>query len=256
TVGATPQLLSGIGPGAFSPAVSREGHHLAYAAGTVDSNVWAVDLNSKTSSLQRGLSSSFSDPFPQFSPDGKRVAFYSYRSGAAQIWVANRDGSQVQQLTSLGGTVTASPRWSPDGQQIAFDSNMGGEFQVYVMALDGGQPRLLTNEKSTWGPNWSHDGRWIYYASSRSGAYQIWKVQTQGGTPVQVTQRGGVWPTESPDGKTLYFTKETGPGGLWRIPVEGGQETLVLPEVFRANYAVTEKGIFFTAREGATRAST
>jgi serine/threonine protein kinase len=171
SAGATPQLLNGIGPGAFSPAVSREGHHLAYAAGTVDSNIWAVDLNSKTSSLQRGLSSSFSDPFPQFSPDGKRVAFYSYRSGAAQIWVANRDGSQVQQLTSMGGTVNASPRWSPDGQQIAFDSNIGGEFQVYVMALDEGQPRLVTSEKPAWGANWSHDGRWIYYASSRSGAY-------------------------------------------------------------------------------------
>jgi Tol biopolymer transport system component len=214
-----------------------------------------LDLTSRTVSQEHALSSSFSDLFPQYSPDGKRVLFYSYRSGAAQVWVANRDGSQLQPLTSLPGPVTASPRWSPDGQQIVFDSNTGGEFQVYTMAVDGGQPRLLTSDKSTWGASWSRDGRWIYYASSRSGVYQIWKAPQEGGAAVQVTHGGGVWPSESPDGKTLYFTKETGARGLWRMPVEGGQETKVLPNVYRPNYVVTDKGIYFTPAEDANRAS-
>src|SRR5689334_5786556 len=83
--GAIPHLVTGTGAGALVPAVSRDGHRLAYAVQTVDSNLWAVDLETKTASPARVLSSSLSDVFPQFSPDGKRVLFYSYRDGPAQI---------------------------------------------------------------------------------------------------------------------------------------------------------------------------
>lgn len=251
--GAAPHILSGPGAGAITPAVSRDGRRLAYAAETVDSNFWSVDLASKTVTPERTLSSSFSDVFPQYSPDGARILFYSYRSGNAQIWIANRDGTQLQQLTSNTGTVTGSPRWSPDGKQIVFDSNTSGEFQIYVMPSDGGRARLVTNEKPAWGANWSRDGRWIYFACSRGGAYQICKAPSEGGTSTQITHSGGVWPTESSDGKTLYFTRETGGHGLWRAPVSGGQETQVGPDVYGANYALTDGGVYFISSTGASR---
>jgi len=242
--GALPALLPGIAPGAYSAAVSRQGHRLAYAALKVDSNFWSVDIAAKTARLERNLSSPFADTFPQFSPDGKRVAFYSNRGGSLQIWTANRDGSQMQQLTSLPGPITASPRWSPDGRQIVFDSNTGGVFQSYIMTADGGRPRLLINDKPAFFSNWSRDGRWVYFVSNRTGESQIWKTQPESGASVQVTHGGGTVPMESPDGKTLYFGQER-TGTLWRMPVEGGQETQVLPDVFRANYVVTDGGIYF-----------
>ena len=243
--GAVPRIVSGPGAGSITPAVSRDGRRMAYTAETVDSNLWSVDLASKTAAPDRALSSSFSDVFPQYSPDGTRVLFYSYRSGNAQIWVANRDGTQLQQLTSFAGTVTASPRWSPDGKRIAFDSNTGGEFQVYVMSSEGGRARLLTSEKPAWGANWSRDGRWVYFTCSRGSLYQVCKVPAEGGALDQVTRDGGVWPSESPDGKTLYFAKETGARGLWRMPVGGGPETQVQSNVYRCNYAVTDEGVYF-----------
>jgi Tol biopolymer transport system component len=185
--------------------------------------------------------------FPQYSPDGKRVTFYSNRAGKLDIWVANADGSQAARLTSLAGTTTGSPRWSPDGQEISFDSDTGGNYQIYTVSADGGQPRKLTKDAFTnITTNWSHDGRWIYFASKRSGDFQVWKMPAQGGDAVQVTHGGGIAPTESPDGKTLYFTKNDGSQGLWKMPLGGGPETKVVPDLHRYNYAVTDKGIYFT----------
>lgn len=68
-----------------------------------------------------------------------------------------------------------------------------------------------------------------------------------GGDAVQVTHGGGIAPTETPDGKTVYFTKESGTGGLWKIPADGGTETQVVPDVYRYKYAVTDKGIYFAS---------
>jgi eukaryotic-like serine/threonine-protein kinase len=244
---AKPQLLPGIGIGAVTPSVSLQGHRLAYAVGTQDTNIWKVDLGAKSAALDEGLSSTFRDVFPQYSPDGKRITFYSNRAGRLDIWVANTDGSQAARLSSMNAITSGSPRWSPDGQQIAFDSNAGGQYHIYVVSADGGQPRRLTKEDDeSFTPNWSRDGRWIYFASKRSGDYQVWKMPAAGGDAVQVTHGGGIAPTESPDGKTLYFTKETGMDGLWKMPLEGGAETRAVPDVYRYNYAVTEKGIYFT----------
>jgi Tol biopolymer transport system component len=98
--------------------------------------------------------------------------------------------------------------------------------------------------------SWSQDGGWIYFSSSRSGADQVWKVPAGGGAAVQVTQAGGNGALESADGKTLFFVKGSGHNGLWKMPVEGGQETQILPDVHRVNYAVTDKGIYFTPHAG------
>ena len=98
---AMPQLVPGIGSAAAFPAVSLQGHRLAYSVGTQDTNIWKVDLSAKSAALDEGLSSTYRDVFPQYSPDGKRITFYSNRAGRLDIWVANADGSQAARLTSL-----------------------------------------------------------------------------------------------------------------------------------------------------------
>jgi Tol biopolymer transport system component len=247
--GSTEHAIPGTGSSAYSPTVSSRGNRLAYVTGGKDSNFWSVDLTTRAASVDRALSSSFRDVFPQFSPDGKRVAFYSSRSGTTQIWTSNRDGSQAAALTSMAGPTTASPRWSPDGQRIVFDSDTGGTLHIYVIGADGGQPRQMTPGESYSG-SWSRDGRSIYFSSNRSGAEQVWKVPAGGGPVEQVTHGGGSGALESPDGKMLYYVKREGNGGLWKMPVGGGEETQVVPDVYRVNYFVTEKGIYFTPHIG------
>jgi Tol biopolymer transport system component len=81
---------------------------------------------------------------PQYSPDGRKIAFQSGRSGPNEIWVSDSDGEAAMQLTHLGG-YCGSPRWSPDGSQMAFDARPGGNPDIFVVRADGGMPRRVTN---------------------------------------------------------------------------------------------------------------
>ncbi|MGA2631656.1 MAG: hypothetical protein ABSG54_15765, partial [Terriglobia bacterium] len=188
----------------------------------------------------------------QFSPDGKRIVFASSRSSgnSVEIWVCDSNGSKPVQLTNLGGHDAGTPRWSPDGRQIVFDCDATGTIHIYVMNAEVGPPRALNSgEKSEdVTPSWSRDGRWIYFASNRTGNWQVWKTPAEGGKAVQVTKGGGFAAFESYDGKTLYYAKGREVRGLWKVPVEGGEETLVLEQLgagLWGYWGLTQDGIYF-----------
>ena len=196
------------------------------------------------------ISSTRSDDHPQFSPDGKRIAFVSNRSGTLEIWVCSSDGSNPIRVTSMAGPIVVAPRWSADNERLAFFSAAGisGNYVSYAINAKGGVPsRLSRNDRDLEAlPSWSHDGRWIYFTSSMSGSLQIWKMPSNGGQPIQVTKGGGAEPLESPDGKLLYYTKvpELGPG-LWSVPTEGGNEFRVMDSVRFGYWAVSKRGIYY-----------
>jgi hypothetical protein len=93
-------------------------------------------------------------------------------------------------------------------------------------------------------PRWSRDGRWIYFNSDRSGRYEIWKVPAEGGEAIQVTTNGGRTVEESLDRKYLYYTKERWEHTLWRRPIAGGEETLLLENVRWQHWDLGERGIY------------
>jgi eukaryotic-like serine/threonine-protein kinase len=243
-----PRPLVFPGAGIGQPAVARTGHRLVYVHQFRDTNIWRLDLQHPQQAPESFIASAFRDVFPQYSPDGKRIAFHSDREGTVQIWTSAADGSQATSITHLAGPTTGTPRWSPDGKEISFDSNTGGTWQIYVINAEGGKPKALTQGAATSViTSWSHDGRWIYFGSNRSGDFQIWKLPSQGGEPVQVTRGGGTGALESPDGKWLYFTRNDGDAGLWKMPVDGGAETQVLKDkIYRYNFVVTTDGIYFS----------
>jgi Tol biopolymer transport system component/predicted Ser/Thr protein kinase len=247
-----PQRLPSIGEvGSHSqPAISRQGHRLAYTEAILDGNIRRVGVGpqGKVSPPTSFISSTRLDSCPQFSPNGKRIAFSSARSsrpGSYEIWVCNSDGSGAQQLTSLGAEA-GFPRWSPDGERIAFDSNAERQFDIYVISANGEKPQRLTSDPSTDAlPSWSSDGKWIYFRSDRTGESQVWKMPSGGGEAARVTQKGGAMALESPDGKSVYYMKTEGPSSLWKVPVGGGEETEVLASVAGRSFAVVDKGIYF-----------
>jgi hypothetical protein len=84
-----------------------------------------------------------SDTAPDWSPDGRRVAFTSREEGGSDIFVVTADGSQRLKLTR-GGGVNVAPTWSPDGQWVAYLSDRGGIWAVWVARADGtGQTQRL-----------------------------------------------------------------------------------------------------------------
>jgi len=173
--------------------------------------------------------SSRDESTPHYSPDGTRLAFASTRSGAEEIWIANADGTNPRQVTTMSGPECANPQWSPDGTRIVFSSTAAGSFDLYLLDPETTAARRLTSDEGMEDhPRWSRDGRWIYFNrwGDRPGITDIWKVSPDGGSPVRVTTGGGAVAEESPDGATLFYSRVDGDRvTLWRKPVAGGPPT-------------------------------
>jgi serine/threonine protein kinase len=225
--GGEPVRLANWADGDSYPSISRFANRLAFHRGYSDANLWLADLNDTKSEPARIAASSRVETQPDFSADGSRLAFISWRTGHAEVWTALKDGSNSVQLTTEGARPTA-PRWSPDGRKIAFAKRPGGNTDVYIIDAQGGAPRRLTkdpgNDASAY---WSNDGKWVYFASNRTGRFEVWKILADGsGSEVQITRNGGWRSTESADGQTLYYQKFE-MAGLWRMPLPTGQESKV-----------------------------
>jgi Tol biopolymer transport system component/DNA-binding winged helix-turn-helix (wHTH) protein len=257
-----PQQLP-FGENANCPTIPRRGHRLAYSNESFHSSIWRMATpdgpiaraGTRVRSFNRSfISSTRDDISPQFSPDGRKIAFASVRSGDFEIWVCNSDGSSPVQLTSFHGPFVTTPRWSPDGRRIAFDSAAAGNFDIWVIGADGGKPvRMTTHPANDGNPSWSHDGRWIYFDSRRTGEQQVWKMPAEGGEAIQVTRDGGWAPLESPNGKFLYYTKYLGDTSVWRIPLNRDKAAAKVLEGLSSylNLAVVDKGIYFVPQQDA-----
>jgi serine/threonine protein kinase len=231
------------------PAISRQGR-LAYALVIADVDIWKLDLNGDRPATVPSaplISSTRVDHDARYSPDGKRIAFGSNRSGSFEIWVCNADGSSPAQLTSFANSnYVTDPLWSRDGRVIYFNYRYEGKNLPYAIDADGGAARRA--ELGEGGISaFSHDGRWVYFVLKRSGIDQIWKAPAGGGNPVQVTTAGGSEATESPDGRYLYLLRSGASGTLelWRKQLDSGEETRVLDSILNNNYDVVDRGIYF-----------
>ena len=224
--------------------------HLVYARFSTDADIWRAEIppvGGKPREPRRWIPSTRLDNLPRYSPNGKKIAFSSARSGADEIWIADADGSNPVKMTTFGGPLVGLKDWSPDGQRLVFHARPEGQSDIFMIPATGGVPKRLTTDPSDdSGPSYSRDGRWIYFTSNRSGQFEIWKMPAEGGDAVKITSTGGRAPFESFDGKTLYFVPPGQGKGIWKIPVQGGEATQVTEPINRIAYAVGAEGIFYS----------
>lgn len=230
------------------------GRDLVYSRQIEDTNIWRAELpksGDPPNPAELFISSTRVDQTPKYSPDGKSIAFISSRSGSREVWVSNSDGSNSIRITNFGGSMVGHPNWSPDGQWIIFHARPEGPTDIFVVPAAGGPTKRLTmNSWEDHYPSYSRDGRSIYFSSRRSGEMQIWRMRADGTDAVQITTAGASHnPSESPDGKKVYYHALADPGEIWSIPLHGGEAVKVAEPTqrFPVGFTVTAKGIYYGA---------
>ncbi len=146
------------------PKYSPDGTKLLFAfrAQETDPDQDLYLMNTDGSSVERitwGLNNAESRAW---SPDGARIVFNNVVDSVGQLFLVNRDGTGLTQLTFNPGTYPAlvlggffppmrgdiTPAWSPDGQWIAYASDVTGNFDIHMVRPDGGGHRQVTNSPS------------------------------------------------------------------------------------------------------------
>jgi Tol biopolymer transport system component len=199
-------------------------------------NLWTLPATGGTATRISSLSQDTA--YPTWSPDGKTIAFQSYKSGNFHIWAMSPDGSNVRELT-FGFYDDREPVFSPDGTQIAFSSDRpptgspagaaSGSYNVWVLTLATGQLTEITHEavlSNAYYPTWTPDGSRITYVDT---SHAIDSVAADGQGSVQTLYSNSSMtlfsPTYSPDGKNLAYVGQGSAGSGGPTSVNGGPLT-------------------------------
>jgi Tol biopolymer transport system component len=238
-----PQLTTGPSAAAWSP----DSYGLVYS---MAGSLWKQELRSaKAEQLTAGPGYDYQ---PDWSHDGRWVAFARYDHDAVELWSLDLRDGQMRKMTS-GGAVNVEPRFSPDGKRLAFVStSYKGHFHIFIGRFEDGllsDVRQLTSENISSlpryyyskvdheiSPAWTRDGLEILFVSNRGhihGTGGFWKVKAEPGAEAtddhyqEIHYEETNWkarPDFSPDGKRMVYASYLGQSWhqLWVMPAAGG----------------------------------
>jgi Tol biopolymer transport system component len=240
-----PQLTGGPSSVAWSP----DGQFLIFS---MAGSLWRQALDSTVA--QQLTADAAYDYQPDCSPDGRWVAYVSYRSDGLELRVLDLRSGVTQALTH-NAAVNVEPRFSPDGKRLVFVSTaFNRRFHLFTADFNEGvlaKPRRLTGEHQSAlpryyyssfdheiSPVWMRDGREILYVSNREHLYGtggLWRTTANPGADVdpasaaahEIHYEETNWkarPDVSPDGSRLVYSSYLGRSwhNLWLLPASGG----------------------------------
>ncbi|MBM3753809.1 MAG: hypothetical protein FJW38_07490 [Acidobacteria bacterium] len=182
-------------------AISARGDLIYAASGAERGSLWRAPLND-LDRRERFAPSSRYDGNPEFSPDGKLVAFVSTRSGARTVWVAKADGTEPRQISDAAATGTL--RWSPAGDRVLFGSIGAG---LVTAPVTGGPLKKIDGAGAPvrW-PHWDHARNLLYFT--------VQGTMTTLNPDTGAASEAGRFPNEptvrtSADGSTMYWMRVT-----------------------------------------------
>lgn len=219
-------VVSG-GQAAFSIGGSSSGGSMQ---GTVTDAGGRTVINNTYSGSAREKAHRFADDVVETLTGRKgfassKIALVGARSGRKEIYVADYDGANVQQLTR-DGKISVSPSISPNGRQIAYTGYQSGYPDIYLIDLASGRrDRVVKFPGTNSGASFSPNGSEIAATLSKDGNPEIYVMSAGGGGARRVTRSPGAdaSPTWSPDGGELIYTSDAGGSPqLYRTSTRGG----------------------------------
>jgi len=160
---------------------------------------------------------------PRWSPDGRQIAYTSYRNGNPDLFVLNFESGRRDVLSAQRG-LNATPGWSPDGQALVFAMSATGGTNLFIMPKNGGTPKPLTTGTAiSVSPSFSPNGRQIVFNSDRGGTPQIYIMDGDGSDLRRLTFQGSynASPRWSPRGEKIAFMCRFGGNQICLINPDG-----------------------------------
>jgi len=145
---------------------------------------------------------------PAWTPDGRLIAFTTFRDGAAHVYTVDTASRAIRPLVLMGDFATGAS-YAPDGLRFTFSSSLEDNTDVYLSQADGSAGRKLTNDRGIdISAGWSPDGKQLCFVSDRAGAPHLYLMSPDGTGQRRLTFRGNYnqEPAWSPRGDLIAFS--------------------------------------------------
>jgi TolB protein len=222
-----------------TPKWAPDGRHVAFASDRDgDRDIYVMDL----AGAQQGVAelepvnltqNEVPDWQPAWSPDGKRIAFSSYRDGNWEIYIIGVDGSDLVRITDHPES-DISPTWSPDGAKLLFVSRRLGDADLFVHDfVTGERTQVTTGELDEYDPAWSPDGEWIAFVTQIGTQSDVFVMRSDGSVPANLTNSAyandfqPVWTADSEQLIFVSYTAAQGEHDLYVMQRDGSQVTAI-----------------------------
>lgn len=219
------------------PAISPDRAEIAFVSG---GDIWTVPAAGGEARLL--VSHQATEYRPLYSPDGRRLAFGSTRTGNGDIYILTFETGDLQRLTFDDG-LDQLDAWSRDGRWVYFSSSVrdiSGMNDIYRVGAAGGTPMQVSADRyiNEWlsapSPDGNHlafvgrgYGQWWRRGHSHLDESEIWLMRDHSTHRYERLTEGGAreqWPMWSADGRSLYYVSDrTGAPNIWTRRLEGGE---------------------------------
>ena len=215
----------------YEPSLSPDRAEIAFVSG---GDIWTVAAEGGEARLL--VSHPATEYRPLYSPDGRRLAFTSARSGNGDLYVLSFDTGELKRLT-FDDAFDQLDSWSHDGRWLYFSSlarDIAGTQDVYRVSAAGGTPMPVSADRYTQefagapSPDGAHlalvgrgYSQWWRKGSSHIDHSEIWLMRDHSTSTYERLTEGGareLWPMWGSDGRTVFYTSDRGGAeNLWRV---------------------------------------